>query len=127
MIGARINVWNSQPQITKELPDSSPTASGWNVVALAGSDGDGIGFDPFVVKGEVYLTNNEDGTKGFHGDVELTLGTFTASLIAGFGKYGTLMPVILDQGDYIWIIGILMACLDCQLAPLSGIVVPPTT
>lgn len=89
MIGARVNVWNSLTTNNKGITRFKPNRIGLECGRFGGSDGDGIGFDPFVVKGEVCLTNNEDGTKGFHGDVELTLGTFTASLIAGFGKYGT--------------------------------------
>ena len=56
---------------------------------LGGSDpGSNIGIDPFMASGEICFIQNQDGSKGFTGDVNFGLGFFAMSLKAGFGSYG---------------------------------------
>ena len=48
---------------------------------------------PVVFNGDIQLVNNEDGSTGFHGDLELGLdmkaGEFNISLKAGYERYGS--------------------------------------
>lgn len=89
MLGARINLLSNLQTNAKGIGRFLPDGIRLECARFGGSNDDGIGFDPFVVRGEVCLAQNEDGSKSFNGDVELTLGVFTAALKAGFGKYGS--------------------------------------
>jgi len=100
MIGARLNLMSrlqsNASGISRILPDGIRLECG----RFGGSDNGGIGFDPFVVKGEVCLSKNDDGSKSFNGDVELSLGAFSADLKAGFGRYGSPDDGAFGSGMY---------------------------
>jgi len=96
MIGTRLNMLSSMHTNSKGIDRYGLTGINIECGRFGGSDPNaGIGFDPFMVRGEVCLFQNEDGSKGFTGDVDLGLGLFDMSLIAGFGTKGT--P---DDGHY---------------------------
>ncbi len=101
MIGTRLNMLSGMRTNNKGIDRYALTGVRIECGRFGGSDPDaGIGFDPFVVRGEVCLSENEDGSKGFSGDVDLGLGVFNMSLIAGFGTAGTPDEGIFGTQDY---------------------------
>jgi hypothetical protein len=88
MLGARINLLSNLQSNNKGIDRFMPDGIRLECARFGGADNDGIGFDPFVLRGEVCLANNDDGSKSFNGDIDLTIGPFSAALKAGFGKYG---------------------------------------
>lgn len=90
MVGTRLNMISSKRTNQQGIERFKLTGVRIECGRFGGSDPDAsIGFDPFMLRGEVCLTQNEDGSKGFTGDVDLGLGVFNMSLIAGFGTHGT--------------------------------------
>ena len=89
MIGTRLNFLSNLNTNAKGIDRFKITGVRIECGRFGGSDpGSTLGFDPFTVAGEVCLLQNEDGSKGFTGDIELGLGVFNMSLKAGFGNYG---------------------------------------
>lgn len=89
MIGTRLNFLSNLNTNAKGIDRFKITGVRIECGRFGGSNpGSTIGFDPFTIGGEVCLIQNEDGSKGFTGAVDLGLGVFNMSLIAGFGNYG---------------------------------------
>ncbi|HZV69034.1 MAG TPA: hypothetical protein VFG10_05795 [Saprospiraceae bacterium] len=96
MIGTRLNMRSGPHTNSSGIERYGLTGIRIECGRFGGSDPDAsVGFDPFTVRGEVCLEQNEDGSKGFNGDIDLGLGVFNMSLIAGFGTSGK--P---DDGEY---------------------------
>ena len=89
MIGTRINLLSNLHTNAEGVDRFKISGIRLECGRLGGSDpGSNIGFDPFVVAGELCFIQNEDGSKGFTSVISLGLGVFDMQLNAGFGNHG---------------------------------------
>lgn len=96
MLGTRLNMLSQISTGENDIKRFKINGLRLECGRLGGSDpNSSIGLEPFSVRGEMCFIQNQDGSKGFTGDVGLSLGLFTMDLIAGFGTHGR--P---DDGEY---------------------------